>query len=212
MNKRRDGIMTYLIGISRSGKSVYLARKIEPEPRVMIWDPKGQYCQKFKHKNPIRVESPAQLAAAVKNYRGPRWIVYVSSDPKHFEAFCYFAFNWGKQAPCAVVCEELAAVTGAGKASGYWGRLLNQGLEYGIDIYATIQRASEGDKTIFGNITQAIVFRARDSKDRNYLAERLGINESEIPTEPLKFLIWNNDYTTGSGVLTFHNSQSAAYI
>lgn len=203
MSKRADGKMTYLIGISRSGKTVYLFRQLEKRKRVIVWDPKGQYCQRFKHKKIIRVENPAQLAAAVQKNKSARWIAFVSSNPKDFEAFCYFAFNWGKQAPCTVVAEELAAVTNAGKATGYWGRLLNQALEYEIDIFATAQRAKEADKTIFSNVSEVVLFRTVNPSDRAYLVEHMGIEDKQITKEKLKYLKWQPDGSTRTGRLTF---------
>lgn len=47
-------------------------------------------------------------------------------DKKEFDNFCRLAHTWNRQKEAIIVIEELAAVTNTGKASGYWGVLVNQ--------------------------------------------------------------------------------------
>lgn len=201
--KRRDGELIYVIGASRSGKTVFLSRYLERKGRVIIWDTKGQYAQKFQHKGIIRITNLPELVEAIRDCPHDKWISYASSDKKQFGAFCALAFNWGKQAPVNVVVEEAAYVTSAGKAPGDWGRLICQGLEYGINIYVTTQRPAAADKDIIGNASRLVIFRNVTEKDRRYIGDSTGIDTENLPREPLHFLSWMPDGTTRPGVLTF---------
>lgn len=195
--------MHYVIGASRSGKTVYLCRYIERKKRVIVWDTKGQYYQKFPHKGIVKITNLWDLAQAIRDCKGPKWIAYVSSDKVQFGGFCALAFNWGKQAPCSVVVEEVSYVTTSGKAPGDWGRLICQGLEYGINIYVTTQRPAAADKDIIGNASKLVIFRNVTENDRRYISDSTGIETTDLPIEKLNFVSWLPDGTTGQGVLTF---------
>jgi hypothetical protein len=201
--KRSDGELLYAIGASRSGKTVFMCRYLERKKRVLIWDTKGQYAQKFRHKNILRITNIPDLVRAIKNNKSNQWISYVSSDKKQFGMFCALAFNWGKQAPCNVVVEEIAYVTTAAKAAGDWGRLICQGLEYGINIYVTTQRPQGADKDIIGNASRLVIFRNTTEKDRRYVGDSTGIDTAMMPLEKLHFLNWWPHGEVQRGILTF---------
>ena len=188
--RESDGTMVLLIGVSRSGKSVFLKRAIESEPRVLAFDPKGEYPAQMEF---TKCESRAELLNALQSSPGDARIAYVSRGKKEFDFFCACAFTWNRQAPAVIVCEELAEVTHSGKADGNWGRLVSQGLAFQPTIYATVQRGQEVDKSVMNNATYLHITRHNTTDDQEYIAKKLGCDVCLIPGEPLKFIQWTSD-------------------
>ena len=87
--------------------------------------------------------------------------------------------------------EELAAATSSGKASGYWGVLVNQSLGVGAAILAAVQRGQEVDKSIMNASTYMYVCQHNAEDDARYMAKKLGVPLNKIPRKPLHFLIWS---------------------
>ncbi|WP_411991368.1 hypothetical protein [Agarivorans sp. DSG3-1] len=187
---RHDGKMILFIGVSRSGKSVPVKRIVEKQKRVLAFDPKGEYVAQMGFKG---FTDKGEFLKAVRECTGGGKFSLIASDPKSFQFFCDVAFNWNRQAPAAVVCEELAAVTNSSKAAGAWGRLINQGLAYQPLIIGTVQRGQEVDKTLMNNASFVHVCRHNTDDDAAYIASKLGISVTEIPREPLQFFQWTSD-------------------
>jgi hypothetical protein len=107
-------------------------------------------------------------------------------SPESFDFFSHAA--WVRGAGLVLV-DELASVTHAGKASGWWGRLIREGRHKRIEVAAAAQRPAEIDKTIIGNATRLIVFRLGRAIDRKMMADELDIDRERIDVlEPLEFL------------------------
>lgn len=194
MTTRKDGQMIIAIGVSRSGKSVIIKRIAEKRNRVIGWDPKGEYAFQMGFD---ACTEPQEFLEKARATTGAGKIAFISSDPKHFELFCQVAFNFNRQAPAAIICEELAAVTGTAKAAGAWGRLINQGLAYEPLILATVQRGQEVDKSIMNNASFIHVAMHNTDDDAAYIARKLGVDIDLIPRKPLEFFQWRS----GSGVV-----------
>lgn len=194
MTTRKDGQMIILIGVSRSGKSVPLKRIVEKRDRVIAWDPKGEYAFQMGFD---ACTEPQEFLEKARATTGAGKIAFISSDPKHFELFCQVAFNFNRQAQAAIVCEELAAVTGTAKAAGAWGRLINQGLAYEPLILATVQRGQEVDKSIMNNASFIHVAMHNTDDDAAYIAKKLGVDIDLVPRQKLEFFQWRS----GSGVV-----------
>jgi len=191
MANRNDGSIAFFVGASRSGKSVPLKEALEHHTRAIGWDSKGELVsqcgfEKFENKHDF-------LEAVIAAGDGDAKLCFVSSCKKDYDFFCDVAFNFNRLKEAAIVCEELALVTNAGKGTGYWGKLTNQGLAYGLTILATAQRGQEIDKTLMGNASFLHVTKQNMLKDRMYMAAMLGIDAEEIPSEALKFLHWTSD-------------------
>lgn len=202
---RNDGILAVAIGVSRSGKSVWLKSAIANDRRVLAFDPNGEYMAQLGFK-PCRTRG--ELLSMLKASKGAAKIAYVKHDKKEFDFFCDAAFNWNRVEPCTAICEELANVTNVGKADGNWGRLVCQGLKYGPKILATVQRGQEVDKTVMNNATFLHIARHSTEKDRAYIADSLGLSISDIPPEKLQFIQWTSDLgLVCSGRVEFRNGK-----
>lgn len=192
--QRNDGQMILAIGVSRSGKSVLIKRIAEKRKRVIAWDPKGEYAFQMGF---TACTSPEEFLEAARSTTGDGRIAFIHSDPKMFELFCEVAFNFNRQAPSVIICEELAAVTGTAKAAGAWGRLVNQGLAYEPLILATVQRGQEVDKSVMNNCSFIHVCMHNTDDDALYISRKLGVDIDLIPREKLQFIQWRS----GSGVV-----------
>ncbi|CAA0081281.1 Uncharacterised protein [Zhongshania aliphaticivorans] len=195
MLNRPDGVLAILIGVSRSGKSVYLKSLIERVGRIVAFDPKGEYVRELGFK---ACHTQAQLISALASSKGDAKIAFVAIEKNDFQFFCQVAKQWNRQKMAVIVCEELANVTNSGKASGKWGVLVSQGLAEGPIIVGTVQRGQEVDKSILSNATYVHIAKHTTQKDRKYIGEMLDIDTENIPSEPLKFLQWTSD----KGVVT----------
>ena len=191
-DRRPDGRLVFSIGASRSGKSQFVLSQVRGARRLLVWDVEGEYAAKFGLE---AVEGLPALVARLKAATGPARLAYHPRHLKEFDAFCRCAFNWSRQSPAVVVCEELAAATNAVKAGGHWGVLVTRGLKYGTDIYAVVQRAQETDKSVLGNATVVNICRPNTRPDAEYIAGRLGLELAEIPDADLEMLQRHKDRT-----------------
>lgn len=199
MSMRPNGVLALAVAISRSGKSVWVKRVIEKHKRIIAFDPKGEYVFQMGF---TPCNSRSELIAALKSSSGEARIAYVKHDKKEFDFFCDCAFNWNREAPSVVICEELANVTNSGKATGNWGRLVSQGLAYGPLIIGTVQRGQEVDNSIINNASFLHIGKHSTDDDAKYMAKKIGVSIDKIPREPYRFLQWNAQ----NGVLAEFNS------
>jgi len=206
MGKRKDGTMGLFIGITRSGKSTPIKAMIKnprQAKRVLVWDAKNEYGASL---NLIVVKTLPDLLETLKNAKGDGRYAYVPTgfSKAEFDAFCRLAHTWNRQKPAIIVIEELAAVTNTGKASGYWGVLVNQSLGLGATLFATVQRGQEVDKSVMNAASYLYVCQHNTDDDAKYMAKKLGVEVISIPREPLKFILWSpNQGLSLSGYVTF---------
>lgn len=207
---RPDGRLILAIGVSRSGKSVFVKRAIESDKRVLAFDPKGEYAHQMGYDY---AESPKELIKLLASSKGDARISFVKSDKKSFDLFCDAAFNWNRQTRITAVCEELANVTNVGRASGHWGRFVSQGLAFGPKIIGTVQRGQEVDKSIMNNASFIHVARHNTLSDREYIAQKLGCPVDCIPSEPLKFIQWTSDRgIVVKGEISFQKNKNKNWV
>jgi len=189
---RQDGRLVFSIGASRSGKSQFVLSQVRADKRLLVWDVEGEYAA--RHGLAV-VEGKRQLLQQLQSATGPARLAYHPQGLGEFDFFCRCAFNWIRQAPASIVCEELAAATNAVKAGGYWGVLVTRGLKYGPHIYAVVQRAQETDKSVLGNASVVNICRPNTQQDAEYIAGRFGLELSEIPDADLEMLQRHKDRT-----------------
>lgn len=152
------------------GKTHWVLRQIERYTRVAIWDPKMEYAAHYKTREldqflyMLGTEPRGELVAAFC----PRRI-----SPRVFELFCRGVMAWGH---CLAVVDELATVSTPAKAPPGWGELLREGRHHAVHVIGISQRAAESDKTIMGNLTELVVFRAKRHADRIAAARELDID------------------------------------
>lgn len=127
--------------------------------------------------------------------------VLTGFDKKEFDNFCRLAHTWNRQKEAIIVIEELAAVTNTGKASGYWGVLVNQSLGLGATLFATVQRGQEVDKSVMNASSYLYVCQHNTDDDARYMSKKLGVELSAIPRKPLCFTLWS----PAKGLLTRGN-------
>lgn len=205
-NKRKDGSTALFIGVSRSGKSIPLKKASEQNKRCISIDPKGEMhtqlgFEKFEDKELF-------LNRLIEVGDGDAQLVFVTNSKKDFDFFCDAAFNFNRVKECAIAVEELALYTNSASAQGHWGRLINQGLAYGVLILATVQRGQEVDKTLMNNATFLHITKHNTLSDRLYIASKLDIDVDEIPVDALKFLQWTSDKgVVTKGVIAFDKTK-----
>ncbi len=174
MGKRKDGLLGLFIGITRSGKSTPIKAMIPKAKRLLIWDAKNEYGPAFKLKV---IRSMPQLLSELRKAKGNGRFAFVPTgySKQEFDDFCRLAHIWNRQKEAVIVIEELAAVTNSGKASGYWGVLVNQSLGLGATILATVQRGQEVDKSVMNASTYLYVCQHNTEDDARYGEKTWGI-------------------------------------
>ena len=174
----------FVSGARGSGKSSWLKQYARGFGRVLVWDPMHEYAEAFG-------VSPVGSLSALVEAKGAPICVFAPDDPalvsaKAFDFFCLVAWTRGAG---LVLVDELATVTHAGKALGWWGRLIREGRHRQIEIAGAAQRPAEIDKTIIGNATRLVVFRLGRRADRVLMAEELDIERAQIDAlKPLEFI------------------------
>ncbi|SHO54471.1 type IV secretory system conjugative DNA transfer family protein [Vibrio quintilis] len=188
-NNRLSNNHAYVVGMSGSGKSS-LAKKllILPTDQVAIYDPKREYDGLLQGRK-IRVYThPGEFARAMLAGRETRQgfkIAYrpKESSPDDFDLFCRIIWGCGNgkhTKPLKVICEEVAENSkGAGKATGYHGKLLRLGRSYNIHTINLFQRGQEVSKTIIDNCEYGYIMLTKTPKSRRYLEDLTGISESQ---------------------------------
>ena len=212
MGKRNDGLMGLFIGITRSGKSTPIKAMIPKAKRLLIWDAKNEYGQAFNLKV---IRSMPQLLNELRKTTGNGRFAFVPTgySKPEFDNFCRLAHIWNRQKEAVIVIEELAAVTNSGKASGYWGVLVNQSLGLGATILATVQRGQEVDKSVMNASTYLYVCQHNTEDDAKYMAKKLGVAANMIPRTPLKFMMWSpSKGIMTSGHVKFNTNNKPAFI
>lgn len=161
MQTRIDGMM------ARSGKSTPIKAMIANAARLLIWDAKNEYSPAFELEV---IRSLPELLMRLRNCKNRGRFAYVPTgyNRKEFDAFCRLAHTWNRQKETVIVIEELAMVTNAGKAVGFWGVLVNQSLGLGATLLATVQRGQEVDKSIMNASTYMYVCQHNTEDDAKY--------------------------------------------
>ena len=174
--------------------------------QLLIWDAKNEYGLPFKMKV---IRTIPQLLAELRKATNNGRFAYVPTgyDKKEFDQFCRLAHIWNRQKEAVIVIEELAAVTNCGKASGYWGVLVNQSLGLGATIFATVQRGQEVDKSVMNAASYLWICQHNTESDVEYMAKKIGVNPKKIPRAPLKFIVWNpTESIVGLGKIVFNKT------
>ncbi len=213
MARRPDGRAYLVAGASGSGKSAWTLQQCSAAPRLLVWDPLGEWsdrCQ-LKRANTMR-DLRRLVAAGLKTgarigYTGPIYIRYAKGKPvSMFTAFCRFAWIWLREAPGVLVVEELSDVSPQGKAPLEWGEIVRKGRHLGAVVYALTQRPAESDKTILSNAAVIHTGMMAFDDDRVYMAKCLGVPVADIAAlAELEFIERNmrtRDLTRGKVTFT----------
>lgn len=189
-----DGTLYVVTGASRSGKTSWIAKRVQRARRLFVWDTVGEWADKFNCTPAYTFDT---LADAVKPGARARRIAF---QPMHdidnalapqFDAFCrlvYIAMR-GHPGEITAVFEELADVTHPGKAPPGWGIIVRRGLRYGPELYGVTQRPTESDKTIMGNASVFHCHSMARADDARYMAKEMRIDQARIDAlKPLQYI------------------------
>lgn len=194
MQTREDGSLTVVCGKSRSGKSAWVKDRIKNDPRVIVFDIKGEYDDEMGFEV---FEDLENLIERLEHETGAARIAYRPMTPmKEFGPWCRAAFTWCKMAPCTILAEELADVTTPAKAPDGWGQVCRQAQGFGAKIFAITQRPSESDKTALGNATLIHCCQMVRAQDRAYMAREMDCEDGKINSLQFPFY-WEKDLKTG---------------
>lgn len=186
-----DGTLHVVTGASRSGKTSWIAKRVQRARRLFVWDTVGEWAEKF---NCHPVWSFDVLADAVKPRAPAQRIAFqpiAGVFDVQFEGFCQLAYIAMRAHPgqITVIVEELADVTSPGKAPPAWGAIVRRGLRYGPELYAVTQRPSESDKTVMGNASIFHCHSMARADDARYMAKEMRIEQAKIDAlRPLQFI------------------------
>lgn len=182
---RKDGSLSVVCGMSRSGKSTWVKEKLKTHKRQIVFDIKGEYSEAMGYQV---MTSLVALADLLSKSPGSLKVAFRPGSPvKEFTLWAKLAFTWCKQEPCAIVAEELSDVTNPGKAPDGWGQVCRQGMGFGAHVFAIMQRPSESDKTCFGNATMLHCCAMVRAADRQTLAQEMDVPGSDVNALMLPF-------------------------
>ncbi|WP_444957755.1 hypothetical protein [Microbulbifer sp. ZKSA002] len=175
----------FLCGGTGSGKSSFLRRlgHFSEFQRVLLWDPdRDHQAQHFS--------SPGQFKNAVmqsiaKRSRDRIAFVPDQINEESFEFFCavFWAALDGNYLTGGIV-EELADVTGSGKARGTWGQLSRKSRKYGGVIHSVSQRPAEIDKSILSMSPYKFCGTLETDAERKYLSGLLSVSPDQLAQTP----------------------------
>lgn len=174
----------FYCGSSGAGKSHQIKeyiRTVVDRAAIFIFDPEEEYS---KLKGVQSFESLREFARAVFSARAANSggaFAYVGEGAKEFDAFCSVVWSVrGADYPLLVVVDELAGVTQAGKARGYWHRLTTRGRKYGIHICAGAQSPAEIDKTIMRQQNYIYIGYLERPADHEYIGSQTRITREQV--------------------------------
>jgi adenosyl cobinamide kinase/adenosyl cobinamide phosphate guanylyltransferase len=82
-----DGILYFVAGASRSGKSKYTRKLLAKEPKTLVWDVKDEYARPW--------DAKAERPDRTKILRG--WIITKTKDEKTLDEKIKVAFETSNQ-------------------------------------------------------------------------------------------------------------------
>jgi hypothetical protein len=188
MSARNTVSIGAILGASGSGKSSLMKLELlaARPPRLLIWDPKGEYGG-FAPAVPGTRSAPSSLEDLVRKVCGAgasekfalsfRPLLSRKAMREQFNVFCLAA---ERARNCFVLVDELADVTEPGWAPEGWERLTRQGRHAGVTIRGASQRPAEIDKSFLGNASRIAVFRMNAESDVTLLAKILGKDPREV--------------------------------
>lgn len=169
---RRSADVRLMVGASGSGKSSWLKASLSIDrPRVLIFDPEGEYAGHI----------PRGAAHAYDLTAGQAWRVRVvppADRAAQIHAFGWFCRLALARAPCVVAVDELHLVTDAWRPPAEWVSLVTRARKYGISIYAAAPRLTVVDKTVENTVTA--VRAGRLNYDRKRAADLLAVPEDDV--------------------------------
>jgi hypothetical protein len=176
-NSNKPELRAY-VGATGSGKGVSIREwlKANKGPRLLVWDPLGEYAD-FCRTVTGNLGEVARLAAgksfAIAYRPGPDVRTYEDK----FTLFCRIAFAAGN---LVLMVEELADVTSPSHAPQAWRQCTKKGRHAGLRIVAATQRPADIDKHFLGGCTYIRCFTLRFPNDRKAMAGAMDVPVADI--------------------------------
>lgn len=176
-NSNKPSLRLYC-GATGSGKGVSLREYLRGlrAPRMLVWDPLGEYRDIVA----VETSSLGEVARLAKKpafkvayYPGPD----VRTYEEKFAIFCRIAFAAGK---LVMLVEELADVTSPTHAPMAWRQCTKKGRHAGLQIVAATQRPADIDKHFLGGCTYIRCFTQRFPADRKAMAGAMSVPVADI--------------------------------
>jgi len=166
------------IGASGSGKGVSIGRRLRElkPPRLLIWDPRGEYSAFARA---VTLTTACQTVAQSEGKPFALRVVHDSKTPMDvaFGLLCKLSFRAGN---LCFLAEELSDVTTASRAPDAWRQCITQGRHQNLHIIGAAQRPALIDKTFLGNCTYIRCFTLRYADDRKAMAKALDVPEADV--------------------------------
>jgi len=179
--KTIDGQIRVYSGRSRSGKTAKCKIDLDAQnfETVFVFDIEAQWCEIKGYK---KITSLTEFKKICKSGKKGKYALVVNGDMrKKHEEFCLCVFHYADYfGRCAIVSEELASYSSAGKASDAWGDVSRRVLKRGAWVFAISQRWAEADKTVLNNAGFLYIFQPATMLDAKYLAEKVNLKADEV--------------------------------
>lgn len=182
-NNALENRHTLILGTSGSGKTRWITKNadVRNANRVLLWDPEGDH--RAVHCRTRRQYVAALRAALVS---GKRFRLAYEPDnvtTAEFEWWCSVVWSiLDGSKPTVCIVEEIADVTGAGKAGQWWGQLGRKGRKYNLQLFVVSQRPQEVDKTTVGQCAYKWCGILANDLDRRAVAGVLSIRPQDFET------------------------------
>lgn len=175
-NSNKPNLRLYC-GATGSGKGVSVREYLEraKPPRMLVWDPLGEYAKFGKTTTKL-----SDLAQGAKEQKF-RLVYLPGPDVKAYEdkfaVFCRIAFAAGN---LVMMVEELADLTGPSHAPMPWRQCTKKGRHAGLQIIAATQRPADIDKHFLGGCTYIRAFSQRFPQDRKAMSGAMGVPLADL--------------------------------
>lgn len=208
MTARSKAEVIAAFGARGTGKTAWMIRQVQDDPRLIVWD--------FKHDPRLKgIGQPfTSLGDMIRAMAAPRFRLHylIDHDKPVLEQFEFFCRAAWQQSRLRMFVAELPEVTRAGGGLPVWRKCVNIGRLYEggkwLSIITEAQRPAEVDKSLFGNCDLIHTGRLSTASDCKLFNQLFGMDVRELASMP--DLHWI-EKRAGSlqltrGVFTFGNS------
>lgn len=181
----------FAVATSEGGKTSAIKKLfIKPADQVVFFDPFGDYSDDIAGRK-VRIyyewgEFTSAVLAGRKTKQGFKIAKAFKGEttPEDFERFAQIVWGCGNgmhTKPLKAVFEEVAEhSTTAGKATGYYGKILRVGRKFGLHALSVFQRGQEVSKTVFDNTPYKWIGLQETPDSAVYLSKKTGVPKEEI--------------------------------
>lgn len=191
-NTSRPNLNFLYMATSGGGKSqALLQNKAIPKSgaRVLLWDIDNDH--KAHHIDNMETYR-RELKKAVLSGKGFRLAYNGNDTVSRFEEWCRMIWEiLDGDLETYIIIEELADVsTSAGKATGWFGRVLRKGRKFGAQIHMTTQRSTEISKTAFSQCAYKVVGQQESDADSGRMSKLISVQPEKIRAlQPLQYFM-----------------------